>query len=181
MARVDLPTPESAAAEDQWIFDRIRAERPSPRIANIFRLMANVPAVLDKWLPLGTEIRKAPGLDAKDTALVILATADARGSAYEYNQNWNAGQRAGLTAAQVEGVAHPDTAADYSDEQRDLIRFARSVAGTGAVDDALWSRVHGRMGDERTVALLFLIGWFTMNSCLTGPTQLEMEADFKRL
>ncbi len=179
MTRVALPTPETIAPEDAWIFDKVRAQRPSPRIANIFKLLANVPAVLDTYLPMGSAVRQATGFDQPTTTLVILAVASARGSDYEYNLNWNAGLRAGLSREQVASVSTPE-AACYSPEQADLIAFARAVAASGAVDDALFGRVHDRLGDSRTVALLMLIGWFTMNSCLTGPAALEMEADYQR-
>lgn len=177
MIRVPLQSRETVSADQQYIFDLLDRERGTPT-AYIFRAMANTPEILAQFIPMANEVRKAAGLDPKLRELAILAVARALNSAYEFAAHAMLARRVGVSPEKIECIDDFETSEWFPDEERDVMRLAREVTLTAKAGEATWRAVHQRLGDKRTVALLFNIGWYNLVARINGPLGIETDPLF---
>src|SRR5580658_2434058 len=92
---------------------------PEPRI-NLFRMLANAPALIGPTLRLGEAILTKSDLDPKLRELVILRAARVTATEYEWVQHEGIARLVGLSDEEIAGVA---------DDQRAALRLVDAVIG----------------------------------------------------
>lgn len=177
MIRVPLQSRETVAEDEQYIFDLLDRERGTPT-AYIFRALANTPEILAKFISMANEVRNAAGLDPKLRELAVVTVARTLDSAYEFSAHSMLALRLGIQAEKLHAIDDFETSSLFSDEERDVMRLAREVTKTAKASDATWTAVHNRLGDKRSVALLFNIGWYNLVARLNGPLGIETDPLF---
>jgi uncharacterized peroxidase-related enzyme len=103
MATVEIWTDEKVAADPRVkkVFDDIRATRKSDFVNNIWRALANQPALLEETWERVKTVMVAPGaLDPLTRELVYIAVSAANGCAYCVHSHTAAAKQKGMTAAQ---------------------------------------------------------------------------------
>jgi uncharacterized peroxidase-related enzyme len=103
MATVEIWTDEKVEADPRVkkVFDDIRATRKSDFVNNIWRALANQPALLEETWGKVKSVMVAPGaLDPLTRELVYIAVSAANGCAYCVHSHTAAAKQKGMTAAQ---------------------------------------------------------------------------------
>jgi len=103
MATVEIWTDErvDADARIKKVFDDIRATRHSDFVNNVWRALANQPALLEKTWETVKAVMVAPGaLDPLTRELIYIAVSAANGCGYCVHSHTAAAKQKGLTAAQ---------------------------------------------------------------------------------
>jgi AhpD family alkylhydroperoxidase len=108
MARVPYLSPEDATPDTAGVWQRLEAERKLPT-ANIFRALANAPALLDASLSYANALRNETELDPKLRELAILTVGHAAQAEYEIAHHQAHAVRAGVTAEQLANITNFET------------------------------------------------------------------------
>ena len=119
------------------------------RSLHVYRAIANNPAVLEGLRAFLGTLWADTGLTDRQRELVILATARAAGSEYEWHQHTRIARDDHLTVEELDAIgARAFEAFDPDDEA--LLAYGTAVA-EGTVDDALHDAALEVLGDASTV------------------------------
>jgi 4-carboxymuconolactone decarboxylase len=150
---------EDTTASQVEAFDHISASRGGQMIRP-FAAMIHRPEIARAAADLGAVIRFQSTLSDHDREVVICTTAVERDCPFEWESHIPIAHAAGVsgaTLAQIESgapVEDPDDAA--------LVDFTRESCRTGKVGDEAFERARDRLGEEGTVELAAIIGYYTM-------------------
>ncbi|EZP71081.1 Carboxymuconolactone decarboxylase [Sphingomonas paucimobilis] len=180
MTRIELQSRETQP-DHQHVWDMLERERQRPN-SNIFRAIANLPDVLDRFIPMANAIRDAGGLDAELRELVIIMTCLTIGSSYEEDRHWNIAVRMGVSKDKLAAIWGFEHSSHFDEREKAVLRLARQTARAPAqVSEDVWRDVERHLGSGPALAVLFTVGWYKMTACVTGPLDLDDEPGFTRL
>jgi alkylhydroperoxidase family enzyme len=115
-------------------------------------------------------------LDPLLRELAILQVAHLVRSPYEWVQHVVITREVGGSDAQIEAIEHDrDTDESLSEEQQQMLRFAREVIVDGAAGEAAAKDMAARIGARGVVELLLVIGHYMAIARLIATTGLEPE------
>ena len=89
---------------------------------NVFRLLANAPAVFSGWTQMVDELFASPTFDPRMREVIILRVAHLQGSAYELGQHVPLARAAGLTEREIETICGSDTFDGFALGERTALR-----------------------------------------------------------
>jgi 4-carboxymuconolactone decarboxylase len=159
MARVRMIEEREDASPAQLdSFDHIAASRG--KMLRPFAAMLHRPEIARAAADLGAVIRYQSTLSDHDRELVICATAIERDCAFEWDSHSPIARSAGVSESTLEAVRLGDEVAHPSDAA--LVGFVRELSRTGRVSDATFEQARARLGEEGTVELAAMIGYYTM-------------------
>jgi 4-carboxymuconolactone decarboxylase len=151
--RADLPPAEVAT------YDHVAQSRGAAKMPNVFKAIANNPAVLEKMAALGEFLRFQAKLDPMLRELAILTTAQESRSVYEWTAHWAIAQKLGAPAALLNMLGTPQVEREPAPTGI-VLRFARVVARNEPVDDATFDAVKSHLGNAGIVELIALVGYY---------------------
>lgn len=151
--RTDLPPAEVAT------YDHVAQSRGAARMPNVFKAIANNPAVLERMAALGEFLRFQAKLDPIVRELAILTTAQESRSVYEWTAHWVIAQKLGAPAALLNMIGTPQIEREAAPVGI-VLRFARLVARNENVDDATFEAVKSHLGNAGVVELIALVGYY---------------------
>lgn len=169
---LDIP-PEAAAT----------IARGGARPLNLYRILANAPAMLDAWLAFAYAIRGECSLPRSLREIVILRTAHLHCSAYEWAQHEPMARAAGVTEAQIRAVPFWQQSDAFSARERAALEL------TGALSDCTlttWTEqaVHALFSDAEMIELIMTIGFYMMVPrvllAIDATTEGEEDAECER-
>ncbi|MGH8951374.1 MAG: carboxymuconolactone decarboxylase family protein [Acidimicrobiia bacterium] len=140
-------------------FDHIAASRGGQMIRP-FAAMIHRPQIARAAADLGAVIRFNSTLSDHDRELVICTTAVERECAFEWDSHGPIARSAGVTETTLESIRTGATVDDGDDAV--FVEFARELCRTGKVSDAAFERARTRLGEEGTVELAAIVGYYTM-------------------
>jgi 4-carboxymuconolactone decarboxylase len=145
--------------------EALLARLPEPRI-NLFRMLANAPALIGPTLRLGEAILTKSELDPKLRELVILRVARATGSEYEWVQHERIARLVGLTDDEIAGV---------QDDQRAALRLVDAVLGGGTPPAELVAEVDRELGRAQLLEVLLTTGYYAMLGGMMRAVRLDVD------
>lgn len=154
------------------------------RVANahVFALLANCPDILRAFIDMADVVRDGCGLDPTLRELAIVMTCLTLGNRYEHTRHWNMARRLGVPREKLEAVWDFEASDMFSPLERAVMRLARDATrAPEQVAQPVWEEVHATLGDQRSLALLFSIGWYNMTARITGAAALQIEPNLERL
>lgn len=176
MAR--LPFAERASIPDDlvYVWDRNAAEGGVP--ANIFRTLANNPALWRSYLRLGNGLWTQCGLDIAMRELVILRTAILHHSLYEWHQHVRIGRQAGLSDERIVALHHWRTSELFSEPERALLGYVDAVAASDHPSDDAHNELAKHFDSSTIVGVNLLAGFYGMTAKFLGAMEVETEEPF---
>ena len=126
-ARVPLVERETVPAADLPAYDHVAKSRGAGRMPNVFKALANNPAVMDRVAAVGEYMRFQSKLDPQLRELAILTTAQEIRCAYEWTAHYTIAQKLGVPAKLLSSVGTPQIESEPAPLGPEL-RFARLVA-----------------------------------------------------
>jgi AhpD family alkylhydroperoxidase len=160
-----------------WVLGRATGGRPP----NIFTTLARHRSLFRRWLWFAGALMPGGKLPRADTELVILRVAHNTGCEYEWSHHERLGQRAGLSAEEVERVRSGPDAPGWSERQQLLLRAADEMHGEGRIGDRLWSLLAAELNDDLMIELCMLIGHYEMLAMTLNSIEVQPEAPADRL
>ena len=137
-------------------------QRPDGRPLNVFGTLAHRPALMARVNALGGYFVNRGLLDFRTRELVILRTAGTTNSAYELYHHRAAGERAGLSAAEIDAAADACTEHAWADADRALLDVVDELLASRTISDAHWAALTVAFDDDRCLEVLMLTGFYAM-------------------
>jgi alkylhydroperoxidase family enzyme len=146
----------------------------------LFSTLARDERLFTKFFSGGLLDRGHLGLRQRE--LVIDRTTALNKCEYEWGVHVAAfGQRAGLTAEQVQSLVHGSPDDDcWSRQDRLLLSLCDELHLTSTVSDELWEALRREHSEEAMLELLMLAGFYRTVSYLCNALQLPLEFDAAR-
>jgi AhpD family alkylhydroperoxidase len=159
-----------------WVLGRATGGRPP----HIFTTLARHRGLFRRWLWFAGGLMPGGKLPRVDTELVILRVAYNTSCDYEWGHHVRLGQRAGLSAAEVERVRSGPGAEGWSPRRQLLLRAADEMHTEGEVGDALWAELAAELDQVRLIELCLLIGHYEMLAMTLKSLRVQPEAPHGR-
>ena len=138
---------------------------------NVFRLLANAPAVFSGWTQMVDELFASPTFDPRMREVIILRVAHLQGSAYELGQHVPLARTAGLTEREIETICGSDTFDGFALGERTALNVVTELCRTHRLSDESFASAHTVFGDEALTELLMIV------SCYYGLALVLNAAD----
>jgi 4-carboxymuconolactone decarboxylase len=169
MSRLPYPAPESIPADVRAILDA----RP-PR--NVFRMLANAPALVPGVMELTGAILYRAATEPLYRELVILRVGHLCGSHYEVHQHEKIARAVGLADDKIAGTSSAPREGVYTGKERLVLELAEQVVRNTKAEAALFQAVTQAFGPEQTMELLVIIGTYVMLAQVLENAEVELEA-----
>ena len=171
--RLPIPGPFVDDPTVARLFTKVRASGNEP--INIHQAMAYVPATIEQVFALTGALRTSSGLRRDDQELIILRTAIVANGVYEIPPHRLIARNVGLSAAQIDQVAHWEKSRAYSDRQRAILKFIdQSLSKTGVAND-VFDRASKYLSKQQLVAATLLSGAYAMLSQVTRSFEVPID------
>ncbi|GAA2542510.1 carboxymuconolactone decarboxylase family protein [Mycolicibacterium diernhoferi] len=178
MPRIE-PVREPNEDQRQALSKTLQAPDGTP--VNVFATLAHQPQLMRRVNALGGYFMVHGSIPLRERELVILRVAGTCNSAYEEGQHrWIAGEKAGLSGAEIEAALDPGAPHSWSAEDLRLLMFVDELLATGAVSDATWASLQS-WGDIARTELLVLIGFYQMLALVIKGIGVELDPSVARL
>jgi 4-carboxymuconolactone decarboxylase len=177
MARVPLVQDDDEAARVTGIFGTFKDEGRDP--SDIFRALANVPALMMAHRALPLALRGQPSCPPALRELGVLRLAQLVGSAYEWSHHRPMALAAGVSPAQTAALAGWRQSAVFSPDERLVLAAAEAVHDM-AVTDELFSALDARLGRAGTMELIVVISQYEAVARIIQALGVEVEADHQQ-
>ena len=158
-------------SELQAIFDRIMPPGVPP--LSLFTTLARVPRTYERFRA-GSLLDRGP-LSLRHREIVIDRTCARCGCAYEWGVHVAFfAERVKLTPEQVRATVHGD--ADWSDDERLLIRLVDELHDTSRISDELWGALTRAFMTEQVFEVIALVGFYHTVSYFANGFRLAPES-----
>jgi AhpD family alkylhydroperoxidase len=160
-----------------WAIGRATGGRPP----NVFTTLARNRGLFRRWLWFAGGLMPGGKLPRRDTELVILRVADNTECGYEWSHHERLGQRAGLSAEEVERVRSGPDAPGWTPRQQNFLRAADEMHADAVIGDELWSRLAAELDDRLLIELCMLIGHYEMLAMTLNSLRVQLDPPSKRI
>jgi len=126
MARIPYVTRDTMPEGRTDLYDRLVAERGA-NVENIFLALANAPDLTEGVLGMAMALRKKTELPRVFRELAVVTVGLETDAPYEVQHHWNAALAAGVRKEQLELLRKFETADCFTNEERAVIRLAKTV------------------------------------------------------
>ena len=149
---------------------------PDGEPLNIFRTMANNPAVLRRFMALGTELLVKGALPARERELLILRTGWNCQSEYEWGQHVAIGRMVGLTDEELARIKAGPDADGWSVVDAALLRAADELHAASEVTDATWATLQAAWPDPSTqIEIVAVVGYYHLVAFFLNTAGVQRE------
>ncbi|MDA0304845.1 MAG: carboxymuconolactone decarboxylase family protein [Proteobacteria bacterium] len=180
MKRLSPLDPDALTKAQKEVHDKIIAG-PRGGVRGPFVPMLLSPGVCDYVQGLGAYLRFDAVLPGKLRELAILTTARFWKAEYEWNAHVPFATKEGLDPAITDAIAEERTP-DFSDaDEKAVYTFISELHGNHRVSDAAFSAIRNTFGEEATLELTALAGYYTIISMVLNTFQVEPPEGATRL
>jgi 4-carboxymuconolactone decarboxylase len=144
---------------------------------NVFRLLANAPAVFSGWTQMVDELFASPTFDARMRELIILRVAHLQGSRYELGQHVPLARAAGLTEQQIETICGTGDLDDagFTTTERAALNVVTELCDTHRLSDETFAAAHAAFGDEVLTELLMIVSCYYGLALVLNAADLDVD------
>ncbi|MFB6163582.1 MAG: carboxymuconolactone decarboxylase family protein [Haloarculaceae archaeon] len=185
MARIPYAEPSDLPADKRHLLDTLDddasadAERRHSLPAgtlNVYRAIGRTPPLLEAFRTYAGRAWNECGLAPHDREIVILATARATDSAYEWQQHVRVALDAGMDPDQLVAVARSES--DQLGPARAALVAYVDAFVDGAVTDATHDRLAAHYDEETIVGVGLLAGCYLGLARVLQALDVDLEAPF---
>ncbi len=141
---------------------------------NLYRALANQPAVLAAWREFATALRERCALPRELRELVIVRLAQLAGSEYELVHHRAMAVAAGAAEAKLEALSSWRTVEGFSAAERAALAYGEAIFD-GDVSDAAAAEAADRFTPAELVELTVTAGFYTMVPRVLDALQVPLE------
>ncbi|MEE9911646.1 MAG: carboxymuconolactone decarboxylase family protein [Deltaproteobacteria bacterium] len=175
MARLTYPSEESASAEFQETYRRVR-ERGG-RVLNLFKIMSYSPEVGTKFLNLGNALLLKGVVPKTLRELAILRVGNLYSAEYEWTQHVTIALRVGVRQSQIDALPRWQNSPEFNDQEKAVLRYTDEVTLQIRATDEAFAGVRSFLNEEAIVELTTAIGYYGMVCRILETLQVELEQE----
>ena len=154
---------------------------PQPRPLHILTTIAHHSKLLEAFLGFASTLTLDGQLSRRDAEILSLRTAWNCRSEFEWGHHRVYALAAGLSQAEIEGLAGDPDAASRTELESALIRAADELHAEQRVSNDTWSVLAAHYTPAQLVELIFTVGQYTLLSMFTNAAGVELEPHLKGL
>lgn len=155
-----------------WAFSRAAGRVLGTNPPNIFLTLGRGRTLFWAWMIFAGRLMPGGRLRRRESELVILRVAGARGSGYELTQHRTLGRRAGLGAEEIECAIAGDLDR-FGERERILLTATGELLEHRDLDDATWTRLRDEFGERLCLEILLLVGHYDMLATVLHTLRVE--------
>jgi 4-carboxymuconolactone decarboxylase len=147
------------------------------KVINIFRTLLNHPDAMKGFMGWGSYVlSRKNSLPAREREIVILRIGYLCGSGYEWTQHRAIGERAGLSATEIEAIKAGASAANWNAADAALLRATDDLHTNHFVSDASWAALGEHFSPTQCMDLVFTAGQYTQVSMILNSLGVQLDA-----
>jgi alkylhydroperoxidase family enzyme len=170
-----------APLSDEQIDAETRERFGAGPILNIFRTLANHPALMKRWLVFGNHVLAKSTLPARERELLILRIGWLCRAGYEWGQHVVIGKASGLSDEEIARIAKGPGAPGWSAADRALLRATDELHADAFVSDATWAELASTLSTEQLMDLVFTVGQYNLVSMALNSFGVQPEPGLPKL
>ena len=176
MSRIEAVSREALTPEGQATWDRIASGR-NGRVGGPYTALLHVPGLADRVRALGDYFRGDAELPPADIELAILATVREAGARYAWARHEVRAREVGTRTEAIEALRGNRPLDSLSPHERLVVKIARSLLRTRALDDALYARAREELGERQLVELVTLVGHYSLVGFVLNAFEIPLPAE----
>lgn len=146
------------------------------KVINIFRTLMNHPDAMKGFMGWGSYVlSKKNSLPAREREIVILRIGFLCGSGYEWTQHRAIGERAGLTAIEIEAIKVGAAASNWSAADAALLQATDDLHKDHFVSEASWSALREHFNPTQCMDVVFTAGQYTQVSMILNSLGVQLD------
>ena len=182
------PAPRLAMIDEQHMNDAQRALmdalRAGPRGKSItprgpFAVWLHAPELGELAQALGAHCRYKTALPPRLSEFAILCTARLWRAQYEWFAHEPMAEKAGVKPKTIQDLRAGRAPKSAPKDERAIHDFVQELYKTKRVSDRTYKRVHSLLGDQATVELVGILGYYVMISMTLNVFRMMPPADAK--
>lgn len=147
----------------------------------VFTTLARHPKLFTPWMAFARRLLVRGELEAADRELLILRTAYNCRAEYEWGQHVVLAMQAGLTEADVAGIASDAPATGWGAKRRLLLCAADELHRHQRVSDDTWRGLADHLSERQLIEVPVLVGHYVMLAYALNSFGVEPEAGLEPL
>jgi 4-carboxymuconolactone decarboxylase len=175
--RVSKPRIPALQAE-QWDEDAREMMEPfasTGRDYNVFKTMANHPALAKRWMVFANHILGKSTLPERERELVILRIGHLCRAGYELAQHKSISRYLGMSEDAIASAeTGPDTAG-ISAQDRLLLQATDELHSDAHISDQTWQGLSEHLSTEQLMDLVFTVGQYNMVSMALNSFGVQLD------
>ena len=176
MARLSFPPPDELSPAARDVYDATAAGRRGRVPANVMVWLRS-PELASRAQRLGEFLRFETTLGPRRSELAILVVARHCTSPYEWAIHAREADAAGVPAHVIADIANRRTPHFADDGDRLVFEFSAELMRSHRVPQALYDDAVTALGEQATVELVGLIGYYTLVAMTLNAFEIEPPAN----
>ena len=165
--------PAELSPAQQELAGKARGHLPS---INVIDTVIRHPDLLKRWMPFFSHVLHKSTLSAREREILILRVGRLCGAEYEWAQHVPIAQRAGLSSAEIAGIAEGAHAEVWrGDPERALIEAADQLHRFTMIDDPLWARLAACYDTRQLMDIVFTVGQYRLVSAALNTLCVQLD------
>jgi 4-carboxymuconolactone decarboxylase len=167
-SRMKLPRRENLPEEFREIHDHFTDPNGSSYVGlrGPGGLRLHSPKLAQAMQEVNHYIRYEAGIDPRLRELVVISTARAMDSQFEWTAHEPEALKQGIPQSTIDAVKHRDSLSDVPADDAVVIQFVRELVDDRQVSSATYAKMRDRFGERMLVDLVALIGNYAATAVL---------------
>ena len=154
----------------------LQASIGSPdKVFNIVKTLIRYPDLFKAWLGFANHVMFNSSLAPRDREIVILRIGWLCQSGYEFGQHIVIGRDAGLNDGEIKAIAEGDSAVNWSDAERSLIKATDELHADAFISDATFAELQEYFDEKQILDVIFAVGQYNMVSMALNTTGVQLD------
>ena len=170
-----LDKPRVAPLADDQLDPELRARFGAGPILNIFRTLANHPALAKRWLVFANHILAKSTFPAREREIAILRIGWLCRSGYEWGQHVAIGRASGLSDEEIARIAKGPDAPGWSAADGALLRATDELHEDAFVTDTTWAELSKSWSTQQLMDLVFTVGQYNLVSMALNSFGVQLD------
>lgn len=145
------------------------------RVLNIFKTLANHPALAKRWMVFANHIMGKSTLTVRDREIVILRIGWLCKSGYEWGQHVVIGKECGMSDEEMELIKQGADADYWSESEALLIRATDELHADAFISDATWEALDRHYSTEQLMDIVFTAGQYNLVSMALNTLGVQLD------
>jgi 4-carboxymuconolactone decarboxylase len=142
---------------------------------NIFKTMANHPALMRRWLVFANHVLGKSTLPPREREIVILRIGYLCRAGYEWGQHVLIARAAGLSDEEIRKIEVGASAPGLSDLDRLLLQATDELHADAHVTDATWDALAKYLSTQQLMDLVFTVGQYNLVSMALNSFGVQLD------
>ncbi len=144
-------------------------------VFNIVKTLIRYPDLFKAWLGFANHVMFNSSLAPRDREIVILRIGWLCQSGYEFGQHIVIGRDAGLNDGEIKAIAEGDSAPNWSEAERTLIKATDELHADAFISDATFAELQEYFDEKQILDVIFAVGQYNMVSMALNTTGVQLD------